>query len=221
MNKPSILTDIFGRRSLSIVLALVLLPIITLSLAMSEENDGSERQKTIRRVVQIFIDTGKEEYGKGYFEGSVITFQMAQEYEKDLTVAVREQLGGLLKKSQIAVLERQSARDTFRRVDDLIKHDQLSQAKTNLEKIKDNEYLTKEELKQIAEVFRQIDAQVLAAQALLEKAVEQKVAYIPGSVFSTTGGHHNTMRLSYANLTPGNIREGVKRLFEVVIPHVS
>ncbi|MHC4104418.1 MAG: hypothetical protein ACYSR9_05710, partial [Planctomycetota bacterium] len=175
MNKPSILIDIFGRRSLSIVLALVLLPIITVSLAMSEENEGSERQKTIRRVVQIFIETGKEEYEKGYFAGSVITFQMAQEYEKDLTEAVREQLGGLLKKSQIAVLERQIARDTFRRVDDLIKQDQLSQAKTNLEKIKDNEFLTKEELKQIAEVFRQIDAQVLAAKARLEKAESQRL----------------------------------------------
>lgn len=55
---------------------------------------------------------------------------------------------------------------------------------------------------------------------IFTEAVEQRVAYIPGAVFSTTGGHHNTMRLSYANLTPEKIGEGVKRLAEVVRPHV-
>ncbi len=56
---------------------------------------------------------------------------------------------------------------------------------------------------------------------IFTEAVEQKVAYIPGAVFSTTGGHHNTMRLSYANLTPELIDEGVERLAGVVRPHVT
>ena len=56
---------------------------------------------------------------------------------------------------------------------------------------------------------------------IFTEAVERRVAYIPGAVFSTTGGHHNTMRLSYANLTPEKIGEGVKRLAEVVRPHVT
>ncbi|MBW7990499.1 MAG: hypothetical protein FVQ84_10845, partial [Planctomycetes bacterium] len=175
MNKPSILTDIFGRRSLSIVLALILLPIITVSLATSEENEGSERQEANRRIVQIFLQLGQDQYAKGFFEEAVKTLLEAQDYEEDLPVAVREQLSGFLEKSQIAVLKRKSARDKFRRVNDLIKQDQLIQAKTSLEKIKDNEYLTKKELKQIAEVFRRIDAQVLAAQTRLEKAESQKL----------------------------------------------
>ncbi|MFC1500313.1 PLP-dependent aminotransferase family protein [Candidatus Zixiibacteriota bacterium] len=56
---------------------------------------------------------------------------------------------------------------------------------------------------------------------IFTEAVQQKVAYIPGAVFSTTGGHHNTMRLSYANLTLEQIDEGLKRLSEVVRPHVT
>ena len=176
MSKPSFLTDSFDRRSLSIVLALILLPIITISrVAPSQENEGSERREAIRRIVQTYLQTGQEEYAKGFFEQAVKTFQMAQGYEEHLTVAVREQLGGLLEKSQIAVLKRKRALETFRAVNDLIKRDQLIQAKTYLEKIKDNEFLTKEELTQIAEVFRQIDAQVLEAQERLEKAKSQKL----------------------------------------------
>ncbi|MDT8303576.1 MAG: hypothetical protein RQ760_19000, partial [Sedimentisphaerales bacterium] len=176
MNKPSFLTESIGRRSLSIVLAMILLPIITLStVAPSQENEGSERRESIRRIVQTYLQTGQEEYAKGFFDEAVKTFQMAQGYEEYLTVAMREQLSGLLEKSQIAVLKRKRALETFRAVNDLIKRDQINLAKTYLEKIKDNEYLTKEERVQIAEVFRQIDAQVLAAQTRLEKAESQKL----------------------------------------------
>ena len=177
MNKPSFLTESFGRRSLSIVLAMILLPIITVSkVAPSQDNEGSERREAIRRIVQTYIQTGQEEYAKGFFEQASKTFQMAQGYEEYLTVAVREQLGGFLEKSQIAVLKRKRALETFRAVNDLIKRDQLIEAKTYLEKIKDNEFLTKNELKQIAEVFRQIDAQVLAAKARVEKPESQKLS---------------------------------------------
>ena len=52
--------------------------------------------------------------------------------------------------------------------------------------------------------------------AIFPEAVEEKVAYIPGGVFSTTGGHRNTMRLSYANLSPEQIDAGVARLAGVI-----
>ncbi len=175
MNKPSFLTEPFGRRSLSVVLALILLPIITVSqVALSQENAGADRQEAIRRIVQTYMQTGQEEYKKGFFEQAVKTFFMAQEYEEYLTVATRERLKELLKESQIAVLERKGALETFRVVNDLIKRDQLIAAKTYLEKIKDSKFLTTEERKQIAEAFRQIDAQVIVAKAKLEKSKSKK-----------------------------------------------
>ncbi|MFB0553775.1 MAG: hypothetical protein ACETWQ_10730, partial [Phycisphaerae bacterium] len=171
MNKPSFLTEFLGRRSLSVVLSLIFLPIITVSqVALSQEDKGTEKQEAIRRVVQIFIQTGQKEYKEGYYEEAVKTFLMAQEYEKDLTVATRERLMELLKESQIAVLERKGALETFRVVNDLIKRDRLIEAKTYLEKIKDSKFLTTEEKKQIAEVFKEIDAQIIAAKARLAKA---------------------------------------------------
>lgn len=51
---------------------------------------------------------------------------------------------------------------------------------------------------------------------LLETAVEEKVAYVPGTVFYPDGSGLNTMRLNFSNATPGKIREGIKRLGRVL-----
>lgn len=52
--------------------------------------------------------------------------------------------------------------------------------------------------------------------ALLEKAVEHKVAFVPGSPFYPHGGGENTMRINFSNATPGQIEEGIKRLSAVI-----
>jgi 2-aminoadipate transaminase len=51
---------------------------------------------------------------------------------------------------------------------------------------------------------------------LLETAVEEKVAYVPGTVFYPDGSGLNTMRLNFSNATPDKIREGIKRLGRVL-----
>jgi 2-aminoadipate transaminase len=51
---------------------------------------------------------------------------------------------------------------------------------------------------------------------LLETAVENKVAYVPGTVFYPDGSGENTMRLNFSNATPDKIREGIKRLGRVL-----
>ena len=52
----------------------------------------------------------------------------------------------------------------------------------------------------------------LDAMALFEKAVENNVAYVPGSVFHPMGGGENTMRLNFSFPDPETIREGIARL---------
>jgi 2-aminoadipate transaminase len=51
---------------------------------------------------------------------------------------------------------------------------------------------------------------------LLAKAVEQKVAFVPGSPFYPHGGGENTMRLNFSNATPEQIEIGMARLAEVI-----
>lgn len=52
------------------------------------------------------------------------------------------------------------------------------------------------------------------ADALLDRALERGVAYLPGSAFYADGGggHHNTMRLSFAGAPVDGIDRGIKLL---------
>ena len=54
------------------------------------------------------------------------------------------------------------------------------------------------------------------ADAMLDRALERKVAYVPGKHFHVGGGGENTLRLSYSYAKPELIREGIRRLSEVV-----
>jgi 2-aminoadipate transaminase len=54
------------------------------------------------------------------------------------------------------------------------------------------------------------------AAKILEEAVEQKVAFVPGTAFHPSGGGENTMRLNFSNASPEKIREGIARLGKVL-----
>lgn len=56
----------------------------------------------------------------------------------------------------------------------------------------------------------------LDAADVLKDAIEQKVAFVPGSAFFPTGGGHNTMRLNFSNATPERIQTGIARLGKVL-----
>jgi 2-aminoadipate transaminase len=54
------------------------------------------------------------------------------------------------------------------------------------------------------------------ATQLLVKAIEHKVAFVPGAAFHPFGDGKNTFRLNFSNATPEAIREGIARLGEVL-----
>ncbi|GGK28160.1 2-aminoadipate aminotransferase [Deinococcus malanensis] len=56
----------------------------------------------------------------------------------------------------------------------------------------------------------------LDTTALLPRAVERKVAYVPGSPFFALGGGENTMRLSYSSAAPEQIDQGMRALGETL-----
>jgi Transcriptional regulators containing a DNA-binding HTH domain and an aminotransferase domain (MocR family) and their eukaryotic orthologs len=47
---------------------------------------------------------------------------------------------------------------------------------------------------------------------VLKRAVEKKVAFVPGGAFHPRGGGENTMRINFSYSSPEDIREGVTRL---------
>lgn len=54
------------------------------------------------------------------------------------------------------------------------------------------------------------------AVSMLSKAVERKVAYVPGTYFCVDGGHLNTIRLNFSNSTPEQIDTGMAALREII-----
>jgi 2-aminoadipate transaminase len=52
---------------------------------------------------------------------------------------------------------------------------------------------------------------------LLQAAVEEKVAFIPGTAFYPDGNSgHNTLRLTFATASPEMIEEGIRRLGKAI-----
>ena len=51
---------------------------------------------------------------------------------------------------------------------------------------------------------------------LLRKAVDNGVAYVPGTHFYPEGGHHNTIRLNFSNSPAEKIYEGMEKLSKVI-----
>jgi 2-aminoadipate transaminase len=61
----------------------------------------------------------------------------------------------------------------------------------------------------------------LNAADVLKSAIEQKVAFVPGSPFYSGGGGHNTMRINFSNATPEKIQEGIARLGRVIYEKIG
>lgn len=53
------------------------------------------------------------------------------------------------------------------------------------------------------------------ATQLLSTAVENNVAYVPGTHFYPEGGHHNTLRLNFSNSPVDKINEGMEKLAKI------
>ena len=58
-------------------------------------------------------------------------------------------------------------------------------------------------------------------QEMVTRAIEQKVAYVPGTSAFVDGSGHNTMRLAFSSSSPEKIDEGVRRLAEVVKTEIA
>jgi 2-aminoadipate transaminase len=59
------------------------------------------------------------------------------------------------------------------------------------------------------------------AKAMLPRAIAARVAYVPGTGFYADGGGGDHLRLSYCFPEPSRIREGVRRLAEVITAEVD
>ncbi|MEA5013518.1 MAG: PLP-dependent aminotransferase family protein [Candidatus Limiplasma sp.] len=57
--------------------------------------------------------------------------------------------------------------------------------------------------------------EAFSATQVFQEAVDQGVAYVPGTYFYPQGGHDNTLRLNFSNSTPEQIQKGMGLLREL------
>lgn len=60
----------------------------------------------------------------------------------------------------------------------------------------------------------------VSARDVLTKSLDKLVAFVPGGAFFPNGGHENTLRLNFSNMTEERITEGIKRLGEVLREYI-
>jgi 2-aminoadipate transaminase len=56
----------------------------------------------------------------------------------------------------------------------------------------------------------------LRGEDLLQDAVTERVAFVPGAPFFATNPRHNFIRLNFSNSSPERIDEGISRLAGVL-----
>ena len=54
------------------------------------------------------------------------------------------------------------------------------------------------------------------ATEILQAAIAENVAFVPGSAFFADGSGRNTFRLNFSNASPERIKEGIRRLGTVL-----
>lgn len=64
-------------------------------------------------------------------------------------------------------------------------------------------------------IWAELPEKIDAVQ-MLSAAVEQRVAYVPGTYFCVDGGHLNTIRLNFSNSTPEQIETGMNALKDII-----
>lgn len=60
-----------------------------------------------------------------------------------------------------------------------------------------------------------------SSMELFDKAIERKVAFVPGRPFYVDGTGENTLRLNYTNVDPDTIEDGMKRLGECIADYIG
>ena len=59
------------------------------------------------------------------------------------------------------------------------------------------------------------------AQAMLPRAVDRRVAYVPGTAFYADDRGRDHLRLSFCHPTPESVREGVRRLGQLLSDEIG
>ena len=149
MNKPSVVREVYGRKSLSVVLAVIFfLSILSMGVA------SGQAQRSDLAVARYLIDVAARQYKQGAYTEAENTLLEAQSYQQSLSESERAKLTTLLNNAHTAAMSRKKAVQMLQVAQALAEQDLLQEARPKLEQIKDSPYLTSEERKLVNDLLQ-------------------------------------------------------------------
>lgn len=142
MNRPESLSKSYFRRSLSVGLAASMLLVLAL-VGVDTSKGGVD--DSIRPLVQTHIRDGKAQLANHAYAEAEKTFLMAQSYQEYLSPTDQSELLELIKQARVGSLKRKRVVESLRAANELIKQNELEQAKVRLEEIRNDEGLSEKE----------------------------------------------------------------------------
>jgi hypothetical protein len=148
-----------NKKMLLPAIAVLVLLFSTPVASVTAENQ-QDKQQILLGVAQDWIAIGLAQYHRSFYQQAQASFLQAQEYQGYLTAAEQEKLGNSLKKIQIALVERKSITGHLQKADELIAKGELIKAKAHLKEVKNSEFLSREEYRQVAAKLKKLDSRI-------------------------------------------------------------
>ena len=140
-----------------------LVPVLLLAQVLkadANQPDEIGKQRVLRQVAQDWIRVGTEQYARSFYKQAEQSFFQAVEHQQYLTAVEREQLNNFLEKTYKAELEREHALEQVKAANALAGQGRLGTAKSRFEEIKDSEFLTEAEQRNITETLSMLKQQM-------------------------------------------------------------
>jgi tetratricopeptide (TPR) repeat protein len=123
----------------------------------NHEQPGLYKTNVLREEAQNWIQVGLTQFKRGLYEQAEKSFITAQELGEYLSDQENKALIENLVKVRKAQIEKQDALVHFKKAEELVKQGQPIEAKAHYEKVRNSQYLTEQQRKEIAAELKKID----------------------------------------------------------------
>ncbi len=150
----------------------------------------ASKQEAMRQRVQWNIAIAEDQYQRGLYKETEQTLLKTQsEYDAYMSSQDREKVGGLLAQVRLALAEREKIAGYLQASDELAANRQYLEAKSRLEAIKDNHFLTPDERRQVAAAIKRLDRESASYKKRVQSLFDESVRlYRAGQIEAARAG---------------------------------
>ncbi|MHC4721209.1 MAG: hypothetical protein ACYS6I_00725, partial [Planctomycetota bacterium] len=148
------------------------------------------KEESMRQRVQWNLAIAEDQYQRGLYKETQQTLLKTQsEYDAYMTSEDRNKVGELLVQARMALGEREKIAGYLQASDELAANSQYLEAKSRLEAIKDNHFLTPDERQQVATAIKEFDRKLASYDKQVQGLFDESVKlYRAGQIEAARAG---------------------------------